>query len=117
MVDYLRALVAEAVAKSVVTHFAATCHWLFPRAGLTKAILEDEFTKQAFGWAALQLDDPKVAIRKAPRLCVDMIVALEVYVCSPSSPYGASGGRVDEIRQDLRGLALGRHRTDVPEGS
>ena len=56
------------------------------KTGLIKAILEDEFTKQAFGWAALQLDDPKVAIRKAPRLCVVMTVALEVYVCNPSSP-------------------------------
>lgn len=88
LVDYLQAMVAEAAAKSVISHFAATCHWLFPRTGFgeAKAILEDEFTKQAFGWAALQLDDPKVAIRKAPRLCVGMLVAMEVYVCNPSSP-------------------------------
>ena len=88
VVDYLQMLVKESAAKSVVSHFAATCHWMLPRAGFgdTHRIMNDEFVKQAFGWAELQLDDAKVAIRKAPRLTVGVIIAMEVYVCSDGAP-------------------------------
>ena len=41
LVDDLRAMVSEAAAKSVISPFAAICHWLFPRTGFgeAKAIL------------------------------------------------------------------------------
>ena len=83
-VDYLRALVAAPAAKSVVTHFAATCHWLVPRSGsqVAKEVFGNELVKQAFAWAEVQLDDPRIATRKAPRLLVGLIISMEIMVVS-----------------------------------
>ena len=74
--------------KSRVTHFAATFHWILPRSGFETAMAmkESDYIKQAFGWAEVQLDDPSVAVRKAPRFLVGVIVSLEAYVMNVVHP-------------------------------
>ena len=88
VVNYLRWLVDLEAPKSRVTHFAATFHWILPRSGFETAVAmkESDYIKQAFGWAEVQLDDPSVAVRKAPRFLVGVIVSLEAYVMNVVHP-------------------------------
>lgn len=88
VVDYARWLVEVGAPKSRLSHFVATFHWILPRSGFeaSRDMKDAEMIKQTFGWAEVQLDDAKVSVRKAPRLLVGVLVAMEVYVVNEEHP-------------------------------
>ncbi len=114
---YVHHLVEGEAAPSTVAHLGAALSWVGARCGHPQApeLAADQVLRKKLDWASLQLAEDGRETRKAPRLPVGVLLALEVFVCDESQPAGLrvwAWGRLVKAYGTLRWDDLQRVRPD-----
>ena len=88
IVDYLHAQVGIGAPVTVVDRLMGALSWISSRAGdeLLTVIVSDPRIKRAADWAIVELTDDSKVRRKAPRIPIAVVLALELYVVESRHP-------------------------------
>lgn len=89
--DYIRYQVALAAPPSWPRQFAGALAWVEGRAGTEEKYSNADLVRRAVEWASMELAVDGLAVKKAPRLPVVAVMALELEVVDRRAPVRGAG--------------------------